>query len=86
MAFGGAMYEAVTVERGRVVAPTLRGYRMPRFSDIPELDVAILDRVEYPPAGAGETPVVAVAPAIANAICSAIGERRRALPLLGNQP
>jgi isoquinoline 1-oxidoreductase len=84
MALGGAMFEALDIDRGRFVRPTLHGYRMPRFSDVPELDVAIIDRPEHPPAGAGETPVVAVAPAIANAICSATGERRRSLPLLGS--
>ena len=85
MALGGAMFEALPLVGGRLAAPTLCGYRMPRFSDVPHLDVAILDRPEYPPAGAGETPVVAVAPAIANALCAATGERRRALPLLGPQ-
>ena len=34
-----------------------------------------------PSAGGGETPIVAVAPAIANAIFSACGKRLRAMPL-----
>jgi len=84
MALGGALYEGLTVEGGRLAEPTLRGYRMPRCSDIPELDVVVLDRRDFPPAGAGETPIVAVAPAIANAIRSATGERLRSLPLLSD--
>jgi nicotinate dehydrogenase subunit B len=41
-----------------------------------------LDRRDLPSAGAGETPIIAVAPAIANAIAAACGVRLRALPLL----
>ena len=55
---------------------------MPRFSDIPEIDVVLVDRPDLPSAGAGETPLIAVAPAIANAIFAATGRRLRALPLL----
>jgi isoquinoline 1-oxidoreductase len=41
----------------------------------------LLDRRDLPSAGAGETPIVGIAPAIANAIYTATGQRRRALPL-----
>ena len=42
----------------------------------------LFDRPDLPSAGAGETPLIAVAPAIANAIFAASGRRLRALPLL----
>jgi nicotinate dehydrogenase subunit B len=42
----------------------------------------LLDRPDLPPAGAGETPMIAVAPAIANAIFAACGVRIRSLPLV----
>jgi len=42
----------------------------------------LFDRPDLPSAGAGETPLIAVAPAIANAIFAATGRRLRALPLL----
>src|SRR5579863_10194460 len=67
---------------GRVASTSLSGYRVPRFTDVPELDVVLLDRPDLPAAGAGQTPLIAVAPAIANAIFAATGRRLRSLPLL----
>jgi CO/xanthine dehydrogenase Mo-binding subunit len=43
--------------------------------------VVLVDRPDQPPAGGGETPIIAVAPAIANAIVRACGVRLRAMPL-----
>ena len=60
----------------------LAGYRVPRFTDVPELDVVLLDRPDLPSAGAGETPLIAAAPAVANAIFAATGRRLRSLPLI----
>jgi nicotinate dehydrogenase subunit B len=82
MALGGALFESVTFDRGRIARLSLSGYRVPRFTDVPELDMVLLDRPDLPSAGAGETPLIAVAPAIANAIFAATGRRLRSLPLL----
>lgn len=82
MALGGALYEAIRFAEGRVRNPRLSQYRVPRFSDLPELEVLLIDRKDLPSAGGGETPMIAVAPAIANAICDATGVRLRSLPLL----
>ena len=82
MALGGALFESAAFARGRVASTALSGYRVPRFTDVPELDVVLLDRPDLPSAGAGETPLIAVAPAIANAIFAATGRRLRSLPLL----
>jgi len=81
MALGGALFEEMVLQRGRIAEPSLAAYRVPRFSDVPRLEVVLLDRPDIPSAGAGETPLVAVAPAIANAIFAAIGRRLRSLPL-----
>jgi nicotinate dehydrogenase subunit B len=82
MGIGGALHEHVHLEHGRVATRSLSDYRLPRFEDVPEIDVVLLDRPNVPPAGAGETPIVCVAPAIANAAFAANGVRLRALPLL----
>jgi isoquinoline 1-oxidoreductase len=55
---------------------------VPRFSDVPDVEVVLLDRPDEPSVGAGETPLIAVAPAIANAIFAATGTRLRSMPLV----
>ncbi len=45
------------------------------------LDIHLLDRPDLPSAGAGETPLIAVAPAIANAVFAATGIRIRSMPI-----
>jgi nicotinate dehydrogenase subunit B len=82
MALGEALYEAVHFDAGVLTNPRLSQYRVPRFSDLPELDVELIDLPSVPPAGAGETPMISVAPAVASALYDASGVRLRALPLL----
>lgn len=82
MALGGALFEAVPVEIGRVADTSLAHYRLPRATDVPRIEVRLLDRPDLPSAGAGETPLIAVAPALANAVAAASGRRLRALPLV----
>ncbi len=81
-AIGGAMFEAVRFENGQILNPHFAQYRVPRFADTPEIEIVVLDRKDVPPAGAGETPIVGLAPAVANAIFAASGARLRAMPLL----
>jgi isoquinoline 1-oxidoreductase len=83
MALGGALFEAVHFERGGVLTnASLTDYRVPRITDLPPMEVVLLDRPDMASAGAGETPIIALAPAIANAIFDATGVRLRDLPLL----
>jgi isoquinoline 1-oxidoreductase len=81
---GGALFEAIHFDNGKILNPHLAQYRVPRFVDLPQIEVVVLDRKDLPSAGAGETPIMAVAPAIANAIFSATGIRLRGLPLVPN--
>jgi nicotinate dehydrogenase subunit B len=81
---GGALFEAIEFENGRILNGRLSRYRVPRFSDVPALDTVLLDRRDLPSAGAGECPVIGVAPAVANAIFDATGQRLRSLPLVPN--
>jgi nicotinate dehydrogenase subunit B len=84
MGLGGALFEGVHFDAGVVRNPRLSQYRVPRFSDLPQMEVELVDRRDLPPVGAGETPLIAVAPALANAIFDATGCRLRALPLVPN--
>jgi len=79
---GGALFEAITFLNGRIQNPHFATYRLPRFRDVPEIKALLLDRKDIPSAGAGETPIMAVAPAIGNAIFDATGVRLNGLPLV----
>jgi CO/xanthine dehydrogenase Mo-binding subunit len=81
---GGALFEAIEFENGRILNPKFSQYRVPRSSDLPKLEVVLVDRKDLPPAGAGETPIVGTAPAVGNAIFDATGIRLRSLPMVPN--
>src|SRR5262249_50761336 len=68
MALGGALFESVDFDAGVVNNARLSLYRVPRFSDLPVLETVLLDRKDLPSAGAGETPIIGLAPAVAGAI------------------
>ncbi len=82
MGLGGALFEAIEFEDGKILNPRFSRYRVPRFRDTPAIEVVLLDRKDLPSAGAGETPIVAIAPAIGNAIFDATGVRLRSLPMV----
>lgn len=79
---GGALFEWIDFKNGRIVNPMFSRYRVPRFTDMPELEIVMVDRKDLPSAGAGEAPIYGIAPAIRNAIADAGGERLYSLPLL----
>ncbi len=78
---GGALFESIKFANGRILNPSFAGYRVPRFGDLPVIETVLLDSRETPSVGAGETPIIAIAPAIGNAIFHATGVRLRSLPL-----
>lgn len=64
---GGALLEAITFAKGALGNGTMAAYRVPRFKDVPPIEVVLLDRQDLPSVGAGETPIVCVAPAVGSA-------------------
>jgi isoquinoline 1-oxidoreductase len=84
MGLGGALFEAIRFADGKILNASFSRYRVPRFSDMPMFETVLLDRKDLPSTGAGETPIVAVAPAIGNAIFQATGSRLRSLPMVPN--
>jgi hypothetical protein len=80
-ALGGALYEAIDFADGRILNPRFSQYRVPRFADAPQIEAVLVDRKDLPSAGAGETPLIGLAPAVGNAIFAACGVRLRAMPL-----
>ncbi len=78
---GGALSEAIDFAGGKILNPRLSAYKVPRFRDLPEIEIVLLDRKDLPSAGAGETAIVGIAPAIGNAVFHATGKRLRSLPM-----
>ena len=81
MGLGPALREEIVFRDGRITNGRFAAYRVPRFRDLPKLEVILLDRRDLEPAGAGETPIIAIAPAIANAVFDATGSRAYAMPI-----
>ncbi|HEV2247769.1 MAG TPA: molybdopterin cofactor-binding domain-containing protein [Terriglobia bacterium] len=84
MGLGGALFEAIEFKDGRITNASFTQYRVPRFNDVPEIQPVLIDRKDQPSAGAGETPICGLAPAIGNAIFHATGNRIRSMPMVPN--
>ncbi|MGC2639133.1 MAG: molybdopterin cofactor-binding domain-containing protein [Acidobacteriaceae bacterium] len=80
-AIGGALFEQILFANGQILNAHFADYRVPRFRDVPEIEVVLINRKDLPSAGAGETGIVAAAPAVGNAIFAATGMRLRAMPM-----
>lgn len=82
---GATLFERMVFdEKGKMVNPSLRNYRISAFADIPRTEIFFADTYDkYGPLGAksaGETPIVPIAPALGNAIFAATGVRLDSLP------
>lgn len=81
MGLGGALKEEIRFDNGRVTNPRFSMYQVPRTRDLAPMNVILMDRPDLPSVGAGETPIIAVAPAIGNAVFHATGVRIRSMPI-----
>jgi isoquinoline 1-oxidoreductase len=81
MGLGPALREEMRFSGGKIENAAFARYAVPRFDDVPELDIHLLNRPDLPSVGAGETPIIAVAPAIAGAVFHANGRRIRQMPI-----
>jgi isoquinoline 1-oxidoreductase subunit beta len=81
MGLGGALSEEMQFENGRILNAGFGGYRVPRFRDVPKIDVHLVNKTDIPSAGGGETPIIAIAPAVGNAVFAATGVRLRSMPM-----
>ena len=84
MGLGGALFEGIRFDAGRVQNARFSEYRVPRLRDVPVFETVLLNRRDLKSSGAGECPIIALAPAVANAIHNATGLRLRSLPLVPN--
>jgi isoquinoline 1-oxidoreductase beta subunit len=79
MALGAALKHETHFQDGKAVEKNFDAYKMPRISDIPEIEVHIVDNDEKP-GGVGEPGLPPFSPALCNAIFDLSGKRIRKLP------
>lgn len=75
-----ALWDEVTVEKGRVQQTNFSDYRVMRMPESPAIEVYIVDSHDDP-GGIGEPGTAGIAPALANAVFAATGKRIRKLPI-----
>lgn len=75
-----ALKEEVRFDTSHITSLDWESYPILTFSEIPDIEVVLLDRPDQPPVGAGEAATITMAPAIANAIAAATGARLRQIP------
>jgi CO/xanthine dehydrogenase Mo-binding subunit len=75
-----ALHEGTEFDAGQVADRNLDTYTPLRMGDVPELDLKFMESTEFP-TGLGEPPLIAVPPAIGNAIFAATGMRAKDLPI-----
>ncbi|WP_123023516.1 xanthine dehydrogenase family protein molybdopterin-binding subunit [Mycolicibacterium stellerae] len=75
-----ALFEQVRFDRHSITSTDWETYPIARFSDVPALEVHLLDRADEPPLGAGEATQGPATAAIGNALANALGVRVNTLP------
>ena len=73
--------ERVRFDRQRITSSSWTDYPILRFSEVPEVEVELIQRAEIDPVGAGEAAHGPVTAAIANAVFDCLGVRVRDLPI-----
>lgn len=84
MALGAATIHETLFEDGKAVQKNFDKYKMPRFTDTPEIEVYVVDNDEKA-GGVGEPGLPPLAPALANAIYDLTSKRIRKLPFSLNE-
>jgi isoquinoline 1-oxidoreductase len=78
---GPALREEMQLADGAIKNASFVRYRVPHFKDVPTIEVHAMNRKDVEAAGAGETPIIVIAPAIGNAVFNATGIRIRSMPM-----
>jgi CO/xanthine dehydrogenase Mo-binding subunit len=76
------LFEQVRFDRDQVLSVDWASYPILEMQDAPEaIEVALIDRPEVAPSGAGEPTIRVIPAAVANAFYDATGVRMRSVPL-----
>jgi nicotinate dehydrogenase subunit B len=81
-ALSRTLFEEVTFDRFRVTSVDWASYPILTFSDVPAMEIDLVERPAEPPLGVGEASSTPVPAALANAIFDATGVRLRSVPLV----
>ncbi|HUK17912.1 MAG TPA: molybdopterin cofactor-binding domain-containing protein [Bryobacteraceae bacterium] len=81
MGLGYSLSEEVRFRNGEVLDHNFDTYRLPRFSWLPEIDIAFVNDPQAQSLGGGEPPIISMGGALANAIFDAVGARVLQLPM-----
>ena len=78
-----ALFEDRILDRvtGHMVNPNMEWYHIAGPSDIPKIDIKLMNQPERGVIGIGEPPTISTAAAVANAVANAIGTRIRSIPI-----
>lgn len=85
MGLSTALYEEVKFDKGIMLNRNFTDYKISSIDNTPHIDSFIIETPEtngpYGARGIGEQPMIAVAPAVANAVCDALGIEFNTFPL-----
>jgi CO/xanthine dehydrogenase Mo-binding subunit len=85
MGLGYALCEELVIRDGRVLNPQFMDYALLSAADMPEISVCLIETVDeagpFGAKGLGESGVIPVAAAVANAVKDAVGVRLTELPM-----
>jgi nicotinate dehydrogenase subunit B len=85
MGLSAALSEEVEFSGGKILTKNFDSYQITRFTDVPQIDVGLVDNPDTPPQGCGEPAITTVGAALANAIFDAVGARVYTLPMTPEQ-
>lgn len=81
MGLSAVLFEEIEFNGGKILTENFNSYRITRFSDLPVIDVVLINNPDLPPQGCGEPAITTVGAALANAIFDAVGARVYTLPI-----
>ena len=81
MGLSAALSEEIKFSGGVIRTENFDSYTVTRFSDVPAIDIVLIDNPDLPPQGCGEPAITTMGAALANAIFDAVGARVLTLPM-----
>ncbi|QDG76404.1 xanthine dehydrogenase family protein molybdopterin-binding subunit [Labrenzia sp. PHM005] len=81
MAIGQLLMEEAPISDGGLSAQSFDDYPTPTMVNVPQFEIDIVEQGSSPPAGVGQAPIIALVPALANALRDATGYRALKLPV-----